>query len=157
MTAVTVVLVYLAQIVPTMKLSLVAIAGVAAALIVAEHGPVYGMLCYAASSVLVMLLSPASGWLYVAFFGWYPTVKCLVERINRLTIEWICKLAAFNAAFLLLWFLLPAIFAEIVPKLANVFGILFLAGNVAFVVFDIGLSRLLTYYIRVILPKIQKK
>ena len=69
MTAVAVVLVYLAQIFPTMKLSLVAMAGVAAAFIVAESGPLYGLLCYAASAILSMILAPSSGWMYVVFFG----------------------------------------------------------------------------------------
>ncbi len=45
MTAVAVALIYLAQLVPTMKLSLIAVAGVAAAFIVAESGPVYGLFC----------------------------------------------------------------------------------------------------------------
>lgn len=157
MTAVAVVLVYLAQIVPTMKLSLVAMAGVAAAFIVAESGPLYGLLCYAASAILSMILAPSSGWMYVVFFGWYPAVKCLIERIDRQMIEWPLKLIAFNAAFSLLWFLLPAVLADVIPGLANMFWLLFLCANAAFVLFDIGLSKLLSYYIRVILPKIRKK
>lgn len=157
MTAVAVALICLAQVVPTMKLSLTAVAGIAAALLVAEYGPVSGLLCYAASSVLSMLLAPASGWMYVVFFGWYPVVKCLIERINRQRIEWPLKLAAFNAAFFVLWFFLPAVLADLIPKLAGVFWPLFLCANAAFVLFDIGLSQLLNYYIRVILPKIRKK
>lgn len=157
MTAVAVALIYFAQLVPTMKLSLIAVAGVAAAFIVAESGPVYGLLCYAASAILSMILAPASGWMYVVFFGWYPTVKCLIERLDRQAVEWPLKLAAFNAAFFVLWFLLPAVIADVMPKLADMFWVLFLCANAAFVLFDIGLSKLLSYYIRVILPKIRKK
>lgn len=157
MTAVAVALIYLAQVVPTMKLSLVAVAGVAAAFIVAESGPVYGLLCYAASAILSMILAPAAGWMYVIFFGWYPAAKCFIERIDRQIIEWPLKLAAFNAAFFILWFLLPAVLAEVMPKLANMFWALFLCANAAFILFDIGLSKLLSYYIRIILPKIRKR
>lgn len=157
MTAVAVVLVYLAQVVPTMKLSFVAVAGVAAAFIVAESGPVYGLLCYAASAILSVILAPASGWLYIVFFGWYPSVKCLIERLDRQVFEWPLKLAVFNIAFFILWVLLPTVLADVVPKLADMFLVLLLCANAAFVLFDIGLSKLLSYYIRVILPKIRKK
>ena len=156
MTAVSVVLLYLAQAAPTMKLSLTALSGVAAALLIARHGPVSGMLCYGASSILGLLLSPGSAWLYVVFFGWYPTVKCLVERTRSRVLEWILKLISFNAAFFLLWFLLPEVFADLLPEISGLFWILWPAGNIVFILFDLGLSQLLGYYIRTILSKIRK-
>jgi len=156
MTAVSVVLLYLAQVAPTMKLSLTALSGVAAALLIARHGPMSGILCYGASSVLGLFLTPGSAWLYVVFFGWYPTVKCLVERLGRRAAEWTLKLLSFNAAFFLLWFLLPGVFAELLPEMTGLFWLLWPAGNIVFVLFDLGLSQLLGFYIRTILSKIKK-
>lgn len=78
MAAVAVVLLYLAQIAPTMRLSLIAIAGIAGALVVAEYGPVWGLMSFAAAGLLSLLLSPMSAWVYVVFFGWYPAAKCLI-------------------------------------------------------------------------------
>ena len=157
MAAVAVVLLYLAQIAPTMRLSLIAIAGIAGALVVAEYGPVWGLMSFAAAGLLSLLLSPMSAWVYVVFFGWYPAAKCLIERLNQQIPEWILKLAAFLAAFLVLWFFLPQVLAEIMPKLAGLFWVLLLAGGGAFVLFDIALSGILSYYIRVLLPKIRRK
>jgi hypothetical protein len=157
MAAVSVVMIYIAGVVPTMKLSLVAIAGVAAALTVAQSGPVYGLMTYGASAILALLLAPASAWMYVVFFGWYPAVKCWVERIDRRWVEWVLKFAAFNAAFFCLWFLLPAVLADVIPKIAQMFWPLFLGANAAFAVYDVGLSGILSYFITKILPKIRKR
>ncbi len=157
MAALAIVLLYLAQLVPTMRLSLIALAGIAGALVTAEFGPVWGFLSFLAAAILAMLLSPVPGWLYLVFFGWYPTVKCWIERIPRGILRWITKLAAFNAAFLILWFFLPFVLTETVPKLAGLFWVLFLGGNIAFVLYDVALSGLLNYYIHTLLPKIRKR
>lgn len=156
MAAVAAVLLYLAQLAPTMRLALIALAGVAAALCTVQYGPLWGLLSFAATALLSLLTAPVPGWMYLVFFGWYPVAKSPIERLGSRWKEWLLKLAAFNAAFFVLWFLLPAVLAEVAPKLAGLFWVLFLGGNAAFVLYDIALSGALRYYIQALLPKIRK-
>ena len=155
MAAVAAVLLYLAQVMPTVRLSLIAAAGIAGAVVTAQYGPVWGIMSFAAAALISLFTAPVSDWMYIAFFGWYPAVKSWIERLDR-RFEWPLKLAAFNAAFFVLWFLLPAVLAEMLPKLAGLFWVLFLGGNAAFVVYDFALSGLLRVLIQNLLPKIRK-
>lgn len=157
MAALSIVFLILAAVVPTMRLSLIALSGIAAALLTAEFGPGTGLMCFVAVGILSMLFIPASGWVYVVFFGWYSVLKCVIERLKSRRLSWILKFLAFNAAFMVLWFLLPAVLTELLPKFSAHFWLLLLAGNAAFLLYDIALSGLLDYYIGVLLPKIRKK
>ena len=80
--------------------------------------------------------------LYLIFLGLYPVVKGAVESLRRLPLEWALKLAFFNLALTLCWSLFrelflprPARLADRQPARAD--G----AGNVVFVLYDIGLSQ----------------
>ena len=58
--------------------------------------------------------------------------------------EWLCKLACFNAALSLFWFALRALFLPDPPVwLGERTWLLYLAGNLIFVLYDVGLSRLI--------------
>lgn len=67
-----------------------------------------GYLCWAASALLGLFLLPDKGvaLLYLIFLGLYPVVKNNIEGLRRLPLEWLCKLACFNAALSLFWFAL---------------------------------------------------
>ena len=63
-------------------------------------GRAAGYLCWAASALLGLFLLPDKGvaLLYLIFLGLYPVVKNNIEGLRRLPLEWLCKLACFNAA-----------------------------------------------------------
>lgn len=46
----------------------------------------------------------ANALLYLLFFGLWPMLKSLLERIPAGLLEWLCKLAVFNAVLSLFWF-----------------------------------------------------
>lgn len=82
--------------------------------------------------------------LYLIFLGLYPVVKNNIEGLRRLPLEWLCKLACFNAALSLFWFALRALFLPDPPVwLGERTWLLYLAGNLIFVLYDVGLSRLI--------------
>jgi len=127
------------------------------AAVVIEAGAWYGFGAYVATSALAILLTPSSAVMYVLFFGWYPSVKYLVERIDKRIPEWIIKLLLFNAAFAALYFIFPAVITDITPNFAEIFYVMAAILNAAFIVFDIGLSKIINYYARHIFPKIRRK
>ena len=59
-----------------------------------------GVFLYVVSSVLGLLVSPLIGniLVYILFFGYYPIVKGIMERIKLRPVEWVLKILVFNAA-----------------------------------------------------------
>ena len=105
-----------------------------------------GLTGAAGSALLGLFLLPDKGvaLLYLIFLGLYPVVKNNIEGLRRLPLEWLCKLACFNAALSLFWFALRALFLPDPPVwLGERTWLLYLAGNLIFVLYDVGLSRLI--------------
>lgn len=155
-TAVSVVFVYFASISPTSKLALIGCAGIAVSLIVAESGPIYGLAVCVVTSIITILTVPAAGVIYAVLFGWYPSVKSIIEKLNKRVHEWCLKILVYSGAFAVLYLLFPKILSDTVPKFAPYIFILYFIGCAAFVLYDICLSMVISYYLRVIYPKIRK-
>ena len=104
-----------------------------------------GYLCWGAAGLLGLILLPDKGvaLLFLLFLGLYPVVKGAIESLRRLPLEWALKLAFFNLALTLCWFLFRELFLPALPDwLTGSLPVLYGAGNVVFVIYDIGLSRL---------------
>jgi hypothetical protein len=152
-----------------MDLSMAALASFFCIFAVIELGGAYPWLIYAVTSVLSLILMPfgMGGWFYLLFFGYYPIFKEKLERKKR-TISWLLKIVLFNVALaigvVVAYFLFfgntgggieQAFFlifgGEDVGKAMAI--ITYLLANIVFVVYDIALTRLITYYF----VKIRKK
>ncbi len=148
LTALTVVLLYISSIIPTGRIGMVAIAGLISAAAVIECGLSAGAACFVSSSLLSMVLLPqkSTAILYLLFFGYYPVLKSLFERLKKRTVEWTFKIVLFNAALsaaYLLWrygFLTGVSF----PLWQTV--MIYIFANIGFIIYDIGFSRLAYYY-----------
>ena len=104
-----------------------------------------GYLCWGAAGLLGLLLMPDKGvaLLFLTFFGPYPVVKGRIESLRRLPLEWVLKLAYFNVILTLGWFVLRGLFLPNPPAwMVGNIPLLYGAGNVVFVIYDLGLSRL---------------
>lgn len=123
--------------------------------VIIEGGKRLGLAVYASTALLALLIVPdmEAKALYVTFFGLYPMLKSVAERIGRAG-EWAIKLAAFNAAVVLTYGALTSL--QLLPMadfavgnlaMPTALAVLLLAGNVVFVVYDIGLTRVLSLYI----------
>lgn len=152
--ALSVLMLYLSSIAPTLRLALIAIAGILPAVIVLRFGLASGFTLYAAVSILALLILPDKGTalLYIFLFGHYPMFKYLIERLNKMALEWVFKLALFNvlstAILMLFTALVTDVFASMTDRFPSQWAIpiLYLAGNVAFVIYDIGFTGLISAF-----------
>ena len=94
---------------------------------------------------LVLLPDKGVALLFLTFLGLYPVVKGRIETIGRMAVEWGLKLSWFNLTLTLFWFILQELFLMEMPGwLAESTLLVYLGGSLIFIIYDIGLSRLIT-------------
>lgn len=148
LTGLSLICLYLAFLAPTGKLGVVALAGIFPAGAVVSAGLGAGFFSYAATGILGLLLIPSKSvaLLYLIFFGLWPMVKSLLECMPSRVLEWVCKLAVCNLALAILWFGLKALFLPFLPAALSQTWMVFGAGNLGFVLYDVGFSKLIAFY-----------
>jgi len=144
-----VVVLYFGTFIPAMRLTIVAIAALFTAVTVIEGGLKYGTLCFAAVSLLGFFILPdrVGALLYITFFGAYPLVKSMAERRKSVMIQWVIK----GIVFLLVLTLYLTLLSELIlgAIFAESWGtpIIYAGGILAFIVYDIGMSKLIGFYL----------
>lgn len=98
--ALSIVIMFLAGIVPTMTIALPAIAGCMLIPVTAECGTKYGLTVFAVVSVLgFFVVSDREAWLmYVLFFGYFPAVYGVFDKIKNKRLRFIVKIVLFTIA-----------------------------------------------------------
>ena len=150
LSALALVLVYLASMAPTGSWGIVAAAGLLPAAAVISVSLTAGFSCWAAAAVLAFLLVPDKlcALLFGVLFGLYPMVKSLVERLRKKPLEYALKLAFFNAAFTVIYLTMAAAVAASLPRvLGSSLWVLYGLANVVFIMYDYGFSKLIAFYI----------
>ena len=148
-TAISVVLAFFASAFSNMSLTLLALCGVVSAFALSECGYKYSVLMYVAVSVISAVFVPdkACVVLYVLLFGHYPIVKTLIERVGKPWLAWVIKLAVANllafAALYVTLVLLDTV-GEIIIMGRRYF---FLFYNLAVVLYDICIGKLMFLYV----------
>jgi len=138
-------LLWLTCLAPSGRLGLTAVAGLVPMVGVLASGRTVGYLCWAAAGLLGLFLLPDKGvaLLYLVFLGLYPVVKSRIESLRRLPVEWCLKLLCFDFALSLVWFAFRGLVLPAFPTwLAGKGLLIYLVGNLVFVMYDIGLSQL---------------
>ena len=148
LTALSVVTLYLSAVAPAARLGLTAVAGLFPAGAVVSSGLGAGFFCYGATGMLGLLLVPDKGnvVLYLLFLGLWPMLKSLFERLPSRILEWVCKLAAFNGILIIFWFGLRGLLLPFLPPMLDQAWMVFAAGSIAFVIYDVGFSKLIAFY-----------
>ena len=81
--------------------------------------------------------------------GFYPIIKSYLERINSALVRWIIKLVVGNAA-LALMFILMSLFLPDEFEGGWLMLVTYLLGIIAFLMYDVALSKLITlYFVRI--------
>ena len=144
LTALAAVLLFLCSVLPTGRLGFMVIASFPIALALMQYGIGWSAAVYAITAVLSALLFMSDAVLgFILFFGYYPIVKSLFERIRFLVGEWAAKYAVYTAAFVLC-----ALFASSLWEgLAWPVWVLWLAGAAVFFVYDRCYTAAISVYI----------
>ena len=161
MSAMGVVMLTLGSLVEVLDLSMAAIASMLCIVAVIEIGGIYSWMIYATTSILSVILYPAGTacWFYLVFFGFYPIIKEKLEKLNK-PLSWVLKIIIFNVSvvvYVLVAFFIfyggVGTFSDILTqtfgesKFVSAFAIaLPLILNFIFVIYDIALTRIISYY-----------
>lgn len=145
--ALSVLFMYLSSVLPTGQLGFIAAASLLGFFALIEVGVPGAVMLYVVSSLLALLLVPRRTpvFIYILFFGYYPIIKYYAEKIRARILSWCVKLIVFNAAFTVVFLLFKEIIFDI-SVLQSSTVIAFIAGNTVFVLFDIGVSKLIWFY-----------
>jgi len=157
MSALSVVVLYLASVMPTGQLGLVAAASIFGIAVVIEAGVRAGILSYICVSILGALIVPnkAAVILYAVFFGYYPVIKALGEKAKSRVVEWIIKLGCLNIATTAIVFGFSKLILDFIALDLGI-PLIYIAFNLVFVLFDIGISKVIFAYKERISKKIFK-
>jgi len=139
--ALSVVLIYLAQILPAGKLAVIALAGLAPAVMVLRFGTASGFSVYVVTALLSLVLAPQTAVAYIVVFGHYPMVKSYIERAKSPFVRWTLKILFCIAVLCALFFGFRAVFDTVLPGVVT--ALYFPAGAAAFVAYDLGFSALI--------------
>jgi hypothetical protein len=144
--ALSLALLYLIYLLPVMKLSILFIVSLLPVALAHEKRYADAIFSFIASALLSGLLFPAKDtWLlYAVFFGWYGIFReFIVTKLNKV-LSWVVLAAAFNAAFLPLYFLAGELLLQV--KLPSY--LILPAAEIAFVAFELLFGLCREYYIR---------
>lgn len=146
--ALTLIDLWLAAIVPNLKLMLYGLSALPMAVIVIEGNRRLALIFYGATALLALLLlpgTPLSALPYVLVLGLYGLVKSLAEAGHNRIVEWVWKLLYFNATMAVYYLLIVTLLIpDIVWPVA--LWLLVLLAEAAFVAGDVIYSIAINFY-----------
>lgn len=156
---------FLAGIMPVFYLILPMVAGVLLMIIAEEVSLGWAWLTYIAVDILSMLITAdkESALVFVMLFGHYPMVRMYLEKIKFRGLKYLLKGLIFN--FCAISFFLVTVFIfgmdQMLTDMNDLgkFGGLILLGmvNIVYVLYDFNLGAIYVLYIKRLLPKFRKK
>ena len=140
-------------------------AGMLSIMMMVEVSYGWAFLTYAAVSVLCILVTPdrEAAFLFIFFFGYYPIVKGLIEKMKLSVVRWIVKFAVFNVSTISCYFIIINFFGmEEVFDSLNELGkysllIFWAAANFTFVIYDLFLNSAAVVYTKWFRTKFLRK
>ncbi len=151
--ALSLVLMISVAVIPFLTYALPAVAGVLIVFIVVEIDKKWAFGVFSAVAILGFLLVPDKevAMMYIAFFGYYPIIKSVLESKLPVALGWIVKVLLFNltmvAAYLVLIYIMGIEVDEITEYGAIAVPMLLGAGSITFVAYDIALTRIISVYL----------
>ncbi len=97
MAALSAVMLYMASILPTLRLAVCFIASAVICITMIKYGAREAVAVYLAVSAVSLIIMPDKliPFGYILFFGNYPIVKAFLERVNKVKAEWGLKIIVF--------------------------------------------------------------
>ena len=150
--ALSLVLMISVAVIPFLTYALPAAAGMLIVFMVIETDKKWAFGVYAAVAILGVLLVPDKevAVMYLAFFGYYPILKAVMESKLRPVLCWVLKIGSFLLTMVASYFLMIKLMGVTIDEIDE-FGVMAIPmllglGTFAFVLYDIALSKLVTLY-----------
>ena len=148
--ALSVTLMFLTSVIPTLTYALPAAAGILLVLMVVDVDKKWAFGVYATVSILSLLVLPdkEAAVMYVFFFGHYPILKAILEGRLHGVLLWVLKCCECKGLGVHVYCVIGFVFPRPREEMEDdgklgVLGLLGL-GKVVFVIDDVALSRLVT-------------
>ena len=141
---------------PSGQIGIAAIASLFPLAAVLELGWGAGLGSFIVSAILGLLLSGdrTVSVLYCAFCGWYPMVRFVIMRLPNALLCWVLRFAVLNAAVCTVLFLFNDVLKFTLPW-DNRFIALIIV-NAVFPVYELLISKISTWYVLRVSPKIKR-
>ncbi len=154
--ALSVIVLLLGSFIEVVDLSAAALASFLVVFAFLEMGAGYAVLLWAAATLSSILLFPGGASVFYGAIGLYPLLKAYLEKLSPLP-EWLLKMLACNV--ILATYILLGRFVLMLPD-EVLFGwllwVFIITANLAFILYDIALGRLITYYSLRLRPRIAR-
>ena len=159
------IIIMLAALIPSMTYVLPAFSGLCIWTISEQINRKWAFLSYAASAALCFVLIPEieADLYYAFFFGYYPLIKELTEKIRPKILAFLSKLGIFNLAVVIAFWILSHIMnLEQILEGLEAFGnaaifVLWGMANIAFLFYDFASGNLFYAFRKWLKPKLNKK
>ena len=152
--ALSLVLMISVAIIPFMTYALPALAGAFIVFVVIEIDKKWAAGVYAAVAILGIFLVPEKevAVLYLAFFGYYPILKAVIESKTGTIVGWILKILTFEITMIVSYWLMIKFMGVTIDEMDE-FGVwaipmLLGLGTFAFIMYDIAISKLIILYLK---------
>lgn len=151
------VLLLIASVLPSGRMVMVCVASLGVVFVECLFGWKWALGAYAVTALLSLLLLPTKAIpiLYAAFFGYYPLILMLTERLGNKLLRYGIRLALFNLAMLLLYYTIGRLFSLDAGPLGAYPALLFLGMNACFLLYDRALAQGTLYFMRNIARRIK--
>ena len=152
--AIALVLMMLTGVFPFGTYAFPVIAGVMLIVIYLEFGFKWSMLVYGVISIMSVLFvsDKEAALFFLLLFGYYPVVKSFIERIKSKIVQYIIKLAIFNAAAVSVYFLMLFVFGMPADSFelfgVNIPLIFLIVGNFVFLIYDLAINVVVAQYLQ---------
>lgn len=152
--------VMLLGIIPYFTYAVPAVAGLFFIIPLIEIGKTYALASYFVTSVIVLFFpEQETKIVFILLFGFYPILKAIIEKVKSRAVEWVLKIGVFSACITLSYFAVKLLIGIDV----NDFGVLGKYGvaiflvlcYIAFVLYDIAISRITMLYIYRLRPSLK--
>ncbi len=151
--ALSLICLYAAAYLPTGRIVMLALASIFVAVSCEQCGARYGILVFVGTVILSLLFIHKRLFvvIYILFAGLYPLVKLFIEKLRKLWAEWILKILYFNAMLAVFYVFFQEVFLPYLTPAYMVIamkymGLILLALEAFFVLYDIALSYMISYY-----------
>ena len=148
LSALGVVLLLVGSMVEVMDIAMAALASLLCIFAVIEYGGSAPWLIFAVTGVLSLVLLPnrTPAVMYVVFLGYYPIIKEKLEKLKK-PIAWLLKEVIFNVSLAALFLIVRFLLMPNVSEPIWMYAVLVFLAEITFVLYDIALTRLITFYI----------